>query len=78
LENSGYRGAAGLGLDPLCRAAHALRAGRDHVILPVLLFAGPGARLLRPLFANPKAWRVLDALIGITLLLLAAKLVLET
>jgi L-lysine exporter family protein LysE/ArgO len=38
---------------------------------------GYGARLLRPLFANPKAWRVLDALIGITMLLLAAKLVLE-
>jgi L-lysine exporter family protein LysE/ArgO len=38
---------------------------------------GYGARLLRPLFANPKAWRVLDALIGITMLLLAAKLVLQ-
>jgi L-lysine exporter family protein LysE/ArgO len=38
---------------------------------------GYGARLLRPLFANPKAWRVLDALIGITMLLLAAKLMLE-
>jgi L-lysine exporter family protein LysE/ArgO len=39
---------------------------------------GFGARLLRPLFANPKAWRVLDAAIGITMLLLAAKLVLES
>ena len=38
---------------------------------------GYGARLLRPLFANPRAWRVLDALIGITMLALAAKLVLE-
>jgi L-lysine exporter family protein LysE/ArgO len=38
---------------------------------------GYGARLLRPLFANPKAWRVLDAIIGITMLLLSAKLVLE-
>jgi L-lysine exporter family protein LysE/ArgO len=38
---------------------------------------GYGARLLRPLFANPKAWRGLDALIGITMLLLAAKLVLQ-
>jgi L-lysine exporter family protein LysE/ArgO len=38
---------------------------------------GYGARLLRPLFANPKAWRVLDAFIGITMLALAIKLVLE-
>jgi len=38
---------------------------------------GYGARLLRPLFANPRAWRVLDGLIGITMLALAAKLVLE-
>lgn len=38
---------------------------------------GYGARLLRPLFADPKAWRVLDALIGITMAALAAKLVLE-
>jgi L-lysine exporter family protein LysE/ArgO len=38
---------------------------------------GYGARLLRPLFANPKAWRVLDALIGITMTLLAVKLVFE-
>ena len=32
-----------------------------------------GARLLRPLFARPAAWRVLDVLIGITMLALAAK-----
>jgi len=38
---------------------------------------GYGARLLRPLFANPKAWRILDAVIGVTMALLAAKLVLE-
>jgi L-lysine exporter family protein LysE/ArgO len=38
---------------------------------------GYGARLLRPLFANPKAWRVLDLAIGITMAALAAKLVLE-
>jgi L-lysine exporter family protein LysE/ArgO len=39
---------------------------------------GYGARLLRPLFANPNAWRVLDAIIGITMTALAAKLVLES
>ena len=38
---------------------------------------GYGARLLRPLFANPKAWRVLDAIIGVTMLALAVKLVFE-
>jgi len=31
---------------------------------------GYGARLLRPLFAKPKAWRVLDAIIGVTMLAL--------
>ena len=39
---------------------------------------GYGARLLRPLFANPKAWRILDAGIGVTMAALAAKLVLES
>lgn len=38
---------------------------------------GYGARLLRPLFANPKAWRILDVVIGVSMLTLAAKLVLE-
>ena len=38
---------------------------------------GYGARLLRPLFAMPKPWRVLDAIIGVTMLALAAKLALE-
>lgn len=37
---------------------------------------GYGARLLRPLFADPRAWRVLDAVIGITMLMLAVKLAL--
>lgn len=32
---------------------------------------GYGARLLRPLFAAPKAWNVLDALVGILMLYLA-------
>lgn len=35
---------------------------------------GFGARLLSPLFARPVAWRVLDGLIGIVMLLLAAGL----
>ncbi len=39
---------------------------------------GYGARLARPLFADPKAWRFLDAGIGITMAALATKLVLES
>ena len=35
---------------------------------------GYGARLLAPLFARPRAWQVLDAVIGATMLLLAALL----
>ncbi|HBL97267.1 MAG TPA: amino acid transporter [Psychrobacter sp.] len=32
---------------------------------------GYGARLLRPLFAKPKAWNILDALVGLLMLYLA-------
>lgn len=38
----------------------------------VFFFAlGYGAQLLRPLFAKPKAWNILDALVGILMLYLA-------
>ncbi len=36
---------------------------------------GIGARWLAPWFARPRAWQVLDALIGMTMWLLAALLV---
>jgi L-lysine exporter family protein LysE/ArgO len=36
---------------------------------------GFGARWLAPLFARPVAWRLLDALIGVTMFVLAAMLV---
>ncbi|PHR92226.1 MAG: amino acid transporter [Leeuwenhoekiella sp.] len=36
---------------------------------------GYGARLLTPLFARPTAWRVLDAVVGIVMLTLAASLI---
>ncbi|WP_018608975.1 LysE/ArgO family amino acid transporter [Uliginosibacterium gangwonense] len=36
---------------------------------------GFGARWLSPLFANPRSWRVLDALIGLSMGLLAVNLV---
>lgn len=35
---------------------------------------GYGARLASPLFARPRAWQVLDVLIGVTMLLIAAGL----
>ena len=37
---------------------------------------GYGARLLSPLFARPVSWRVLDALIALTMWAIAAKLLL--
>lgn len=39
---------------------------------------GYGARLLLPLFARPMAWRVLDAIVGITMLSLAASLLMRS
>ncbi|MDY8107857.1 LysE/ArgO family amino acid transporter [Fulvimarina sp. 2208YS6-2-32] len=35
---------------------------------------GYGARLLRPLFVRPAAWRVLDLIVGLTMLAIAAAL----
>lgn len=43
----------------------------------VFFFAlGYGARLLSPLFARPKSWQILDALIALTMWAIAAKLLL--
>ena len=39
---------------------------------------GFGARLLAPLFEKPMAWRVLDFLIGVTMLALVAMLLMQT
>ncbi len=36
---------------------------------------GYGARVLTPLFSKPIAWRVLDAIVGVTMLALAASLI---
>jgi len=35
---------------------------------------GFGARLLRPIFRTPRAWQVLDTIVGVTMLVLAASL----
>ncbi len=37
---------------------------------------GYGARLLRPVFARPRAWRVLDVIVGLIMWAIAAKLIL--
>jgi L-lysine exporter family protein LysE/ArgO len=36
---------------------------------------GFGARLLAPIFARPRAWQVLDSVVGLTMLFLAALLI---
>lgn len=38
---------------------------------------GFGARLLRPVFRTPRAWQVLDTLIGLTMLVLAVSLLVK-
>jgi len=38
---------------------------------------GYGGRLLRPIFARPIAWRILDAIVGCVMLTLAASLILR-
>ncbi|NKX43488.1 LysE/ArgO family amino acid transporter [Roseicyclus persicicus] len=52
--------------------------GAGALSASVLFFVllGYGARALAPLFARPAAWRVLDAVVGVTMLALAAKLAL--
>ena len=38
---------------------------------------GFGARLLRPVFRTPRAWQVLDTIIGLTMLALAVSLLVK-
>ena len=54
------------------RAAFGIGAGTASFLFFFSL--GYGARLLRPVFAKPGAWRVLDVLIGMTMCGLALKL----
>jgi L-lysine exporter family protein LysE/ArgO len=50
-------------------------AGSSIASLAWFTALGFGARWLAPLFARPRAWQVLDALIGLTMWVLAAMLV---
>lgn len=56
--------------------AHPWRWAAGAMGASVLWFFGLGfgARLLRPLFARPRAWQVLDLLIALTMFAIAAKL----
>jgi len=50
-------------------------AGASSASLLWFVLLGFGARWLAPWFARPKAWQVLDGLIGLTMLLLSALLI---
>ena len=54
----------------------AFAAGAIAASFAFFFTLGHGARLLAPTFATPRAWRVLDAVIGATMLALAAGLAL--
>lgn len=58
------------------RAASPWSFGFGAMAASLVFFSalGFGARLLRPLFARPAAWRVLDALVGVVMLTLAVSL----
>jgi L-lysine exporter family protein LysE/ArgO len=51
-------------------------AGALSASVLFFLLLGYGARALAPLFARPAAWKVLDAVVGVTMLALAVKLAL--
>jgi len=50
--------------------------GAGAAVASVLWFSGLGlgARLLRPVFARPRAWQVLDGLIAVVMVVLAVGL----
>ncbi|MEM6407249.1 MAG: LysE/ArgO family amino acid transporter [Pseudomonadota bacterium] len=52
-------------------------AGAISAAATFFFMLGYGARLLAPIFAKPKAWRVLDTLIGVTMWSIAAALILR-
>ena len=56
-----------------------LRFGAGAVLASFVFFftLGYGARLLSPVFARPRAWRVLDVVVGLTMWALAVKLLLS-
>ncbi|MEH6740155.1 MAG: LysE family transporter, partial [Sulfitobacter sp.] len=55
----------------------AFGAGAVLASLSFFFALGYGARLLEPIFAKPLSWRVLDAIIALTMWLIAASLLLH-
>lgn len=66
-------GAAGSAHAPALRPVFVAGAASASILWFAAL--GYGARLLTPIFMRPAAWRVLDALVGVVMLALAASLV---
>ncbi|WP_235536907.1 LysE/ArgO family amino acid transporter [Sphingomonas sp. Root241] len=66
-------GAAGSAHTPALRPVFVAGAATASIIWFAAL--GYGARILTPLFARPAAWKVLDAVVGIVMLTLAATLI---
>ncbi|MCG6901212.1 MAG: LysE/ArgO family amino acid transporter [Rhodobacter sp.] len=58
-------------------ADHRLVFGIGAVVASFAFFfgLGYGARLLRPLFAKPSAWRALEGIVGVTMWAIAAELI---
>ncbi|HEX8055040.1 MAG TPA: LysE/ArgO family amino acid transporter [Novosphingobium sp.] len=66
-------GAAGAAQPSVLRPVFVAGAASASVVWFAAL--GYGARILAPLFVRPAAWRVLDGIVGITMLALAASLI---
>lgn len=65
-------GAAGSAHAPALRPIFVAGAATASIFWFAAL--GYGARILTPLFAKPAAWRILDAIVGVTMLTLAVTL----
>lgn len=65
-------GAAGSAHAPALRPVFV--AGAATASITWFAALGYGARILTPLFARPAAWRILDAIVGVVMLTLAATL----
>jgi len=59
-------------------AAHWFAAGATAASFVFFFSLGYGARLLRPLFAEARAWRILDLLIALVMWSIALRLLLGT
>ncbi len=70
---SGYGGADRNNFHAVSRARNSVRQRLSNCIPSVLFSLGFGARYLRPVFATPKAWRILEMVIAIVMWTIAQK-----